>query len=85
MSIKWDEFKAQFPVGKVFKCEVVRHEVYGMYVSTGYSFDAIVPGTELPEVGADSVFPKIGKTIDVKVLGYREHAHQLWLTMNLDE
>ena len=81
--VGWDDLKEIFAIGTVASGVVVRHETYGIYVDLGYGYDAIIARTEIKDEGAmlEEEYPSVGSKIKVKVLGYRDHSQQIWLSI----
>ena len=83
----WDEIKKKLAVGSVVTGLVTKHEVYGIYLDLGYGFDAVVPRTEFKDDGTmtEEEYPHVGSEVKAKVLGFRDHGEQIWMSVKPSE
>lgn len=81
MTFCWHELKKALPVGAIVMGSVSRHEAFGVFVDIGYGYDGLIQITDFKDEGRMSAdeFPEIGSVIRAKVLGFKDHGHQIWL------
>lgn len=77
----WHDLKSTLGVGSIVMGSVSRHETFGVFVDIGYGYDGLIQITDFKDEGRMSAdeFPEIGSVIRAKVLGFKDHGHQIRL------
>jgi ribosomal protein S1 len=79
--LTWDELKETLEVGAIIVGTILRHEPYGVFVDIGYEYDGLIQITDFKDEGVmtPELYPPVGTEVRAKILGFKDHGHQVWL------
>ncbi|WP_044617281.1 S1 RNA-binding domain-containing protein [Gynuella sunshinyii] len=80
-NITWEELKKTLEVGALITGTITRHEPHGVFVDIGYGYDGLIQITDFKDEGVmtPEEYPVIGKQVQAKILGFKDHGCQVWL------